>query len=806
MSFATHALRLPGVASAERPPLSDGALKKIFSLLRNHTGHDFSQYKLGTIQRRIERRMMVHQVSNVEDYVKYLQQTPSEAGALFRDFLIGVTQFFRDADAFEALQTQAFDKILGLRPPDDVIRIWAAGCSTGEEAYSLAMVLQERMDALQKPHTVQIFATDIDSRAIAFARAGRYDTNIVADVSPQRLARFFSSEPAGTGYRVHKSLRDMLVFSEQDVVKDPPFSKLDLVSCRNLMIYFGVELQRKLIPMFHYALNPEGLLFLGNSEGIGDFVDLFEVLDRKAKLYQRKDAIGSGQRILLSRFDPAISPGFMDAPGISGKVLLPAKLSLRELTERCLLNHFAVAAALVNGNGDILYLHGRAGVYLELHAGEMSVNNVLKMARPGLRIELANALRQAQTNREAVHMRQLQVQTNAHHTSVDLTVQPVHMVAPNASDLDAAASARTQPLFLVILEECDGLLTSAHEDALTASATNEVSQKGVASLEQQRIAVLMAELRAKEEYIQTNHEELESANEELKSSNEEMQSVNEELQSTNEEMETSKEELQSLNEELATVNNELHAKVMDLSRANNDMNNLLAGTGVATVFLDQRLNILRFTPTASLLINLIDSDVGRPVGHIVSNLVGYEQLLLDAKSVLDTLVVKEAQVQTMAGRWFTMRIRPYRTLDNVIEGVVLTFEDITQMKQVQEELNEARELARLAVVVRDAYDAITVQNLEGRTLAWNPGAVRMYGWTESKALTMNIRERIPPGLREDSLAKLLQLSRSEVLEPYATQRVCSDGRVADVWITSTALMNDAGQMYAVATTERTRKG
>ncbi len=317
-----------------------------------------------------------------------------------------------------------------------------------------------------------------------------------------------------------------------------------------------------------------------------------------------------------------------------------------------------------------------------------------------------------------------------------------------------------------------------------------------------RIAALKQELRAKEEYLQTANEELETSNEELKSSNEEMQSVNEELQSTNEELETSKEELQSVNEELATVNAELQTKVADLSRANNDMNNLLAGTGIGTVFVDHQLRILRFTPAATRIINLILSDVGRPVGHIVSNLVGYDRLVADVQAVLDTLVPKEVEVQTTEGKWYTMRILPYRTLDNVIEGAVITFVDITEMKQTQEALRKANELLRLAVVVRDAHDAITVQDLDGRILAWNPGAVRMYGWSEAEALAMNVRDRIPEGLREEALAKLHQLSRAEILEPYRTQRITKDGAVVEVSMISTALVNEAGQMYAIATTER----
>ncbi|MDO9109299.1 MAG: PAS domain-containing protein, partial [Desulfatirhabdiaceae bacterium] len=364
------------------------------------------------------------------------------------------------------------------------------------------------------------------------------------------------------------------------------------------------------------------------------------------------------------------------------------------------------------------------------------------------------------------------------------------------------------PLYLVTLEEAYGLDAEQAQQAEALQAIPGAEGPGASTEidagkdENARIASLKQKLRASEEYLQASNEELETANEELKSSNEEMQSMNEELQSTNEELETSKEELQSINEELATVNNELQTKVTDLSQANNDMNNLLAGTGIGTVFVDHRLRIQRFTPAASMTINLIPTDIGRPVGHIVSNLVGYDALVADTQAVLNTLIPKETEVRTTAGKWYAMRIQPYRTLDNVIEGAVISFVDITEMKQMQDAMRKAGELHRLAVVVRDAHDAVTLQDLEGRILAWNPTAARMYGWSEAEALAMNIRERVPEGMREKALEHMRQLGRAEILKPFRTQRITKDGVLVDVWITATALMNAAGQMYAIATTER----
>jgi len=794
--------------NADKPlPINDNALKRIFVLLRTHTKHDFSHYKPSTIHRRIERRMAVHQITQVDDYVRYMQQNTEEAEALFRDLLIGVTNFFRDPEAFEALQHQVIPLLFAGKPTiGGVVRIWVAGCSTGEEAYSIAILLQEYMEEVKQSYTVQVFATDIDSRAVAIARAGLYPMGSAADLTPLRLARFFSAEPGGSGYRIHKSLRDMLVFSEQDLTRDPPFSRLDLITCRNLLIYLNADLQKRLMPLFHYALNPQGLLFLGTSEGIGDALTLFTTLDRKAKIYQRKNA-EPGALQSTSRSFPPLSALQASLPRTPDQDVLKGKLPLRELTEQALLAQVVSAGALITALGDILYLHGRTGMYLEPTPGEVGVANILKMAREGLRPALSNALHRAMAIQESVRTPGIRVKTNGHFTRVNLCVRPVpgSLSAP-ASLAEANAPLVNAPqeahLYLVILEEAPDPLPDPAQPPLQTGGPELAAPQSEDAAGQ--IAALRAELRAKDDYLRSSHEELESSNEELKSSNEEMQSINEELQSTNEEMETSKEELQSLNEELSTVNNELNQKVDDLSRLNNDMNNLLAGTGIATVFVDHQLRILRFTPTASQLINLISSDVGRPVGHIVSNLVGYSSLVSDAQGVLDTLVPKDVQVQTNAGAWFTLRIRPYRTLDNVIEGAVITFSDISELKSTEAALALANQLTRLAVVVHDAFDAITMTDLEGRILAWNPAAERLYGWTEAQALQMTLSERIPPELVGEAMNRLKQLSEGQVLALYPTQRLTRSGKTVAVSLFATALINAAGQVYAVTTTERLR--
>ena len=786
IAYVAHAFGKISLPVSPVAPKSEDALKKIFLLLRAQTGHDFSQYKQSTVVRRVERRMAVHQIERLEEYVRYLQQNPADVEALFRDLLIGVTGFFRDPEAFGALQEHALPRVFAGKPAGALIRIWVPGCSTGEEAYSLAILLQERMERLKQSFKLQVFATDIDRRAIDCARAGIYPASIAGDISAERLARFFSQESDGSAYRIQKSIRDRVIFSEQDVIKDPPFSKLDLISCRNLLIYMGGGLQKKLFPMFHYALNPDGMLFLGTSETVGEFVDLFATLDRKSKLYQRREeAAGAHRTGLLPR-----QPGDEPVARPPGKAPGESKVPVRELTERALLQQYAPSGAVVNERGDIFYLHGRTGKYLEPAPGEAGMN-ILKMAREGLRPDLTTALHKAVALKAPVRHPGLRIKTNGDFTIVDLTVQPV------AANPDSEAAGK---LFLVVFENAPAPGPHLSETAAVLGAGGDASQ--VATDVDARVATLKQELRAKEEYLQTTNEELATSNEELKSANEEMQSVNEELQSTNEELETSKEELQSVNEELGTVNTELQNKVADLSRSNNDMNNLLAGTGIGTIFVDHQLRIQRFTPTVTQVINLILTDVGRPVSHIVSNLAGYDRLAADVREVLDTLVPKEVEVQTQTGTWYLLRIRPYRTLENVIEGAVITFTEITEIKKAQAALRESEDLRRLAVVVRDAHDAIAVQDLEGRILAWNPGAERMYGWSEAEALAMNIRDLVPESRREETLAVLRKLSRAEVLEPYRMPRMAKDGRIVEVWLTATALVNDSGGVYAIATTER----
>ncbi len=749
------------------------AMDKIFNQLLVRTGHDFSQYKQKTIERRIGRRMAVNNIRRIDGYANYLQQRPEETEALFRDLLITVTNFFRNPNVFETLQAQAIQRLFEGKSQGTLIRAWVVGCSTGEEAYSLGILLYEEIEKLKQAYKVQIFATDIDSQTIEHARRGVYPAGISEDVSPERLKRFFIHDPERNTYSIQKNIRDMIIFSEQDVIMDPPFSKLDLISCRNLLIYLNKDTQKKLIPMFHYALNPGGFLLLGSSESVGEFSDIFETVDRHSKLYQQKGGVPDMHRYLIGTFLPSPIEKYV-SPRPSGKPFGEDKLQLRELTERKMLQEYAPAGVMVNERGDILYLHGRTSLYLELPPGEPG-HNILKMAREGLRQPLTTALRKAVVRKEQAERSGIRVRTNGGFTNVDLKVRPVEEVA----DIS---------LFLVTFEASEPRQPPCGKDE---PANGE---------EEESISALKEELRTTEDYLKSANEELEISNEELRSSNEEMQSMNEELQSTNEELETSREELQSVNEELSTVNTELQTKVAELSQANDDMNNILACTGIGIVFVDDQLRIQRFTPAATKLINLIPTDVGRPLAHTVTNIAGYSSLIEDVKSVLDSRGRKSIEIRTHACEWYVLGIRPYRTLKNEVEGAVITFTEITQLKEIQEK--QANTMRRLAAIVHDSADAITLQDMEGHILAWNPMAEKMYGWSEAEALAMNVSSMVPENRKEETLAALKKLGQAEALEPYRTQRLTKDGRMVDVQLTVTPLVNEAGEVYSIATTER----
>jgi two-component system CheB/CheR fusion protein len=656
-------LRRPRLVA--RPNLLLGAtaqstLEKIFIHLRSKTGQDFSQYKKSTIHRRIERRMGLHQIDKLSVYARYLQENPQEAELLFKELLIGVTSFFRDPAVWDQLK-QRLTASLAARPKDSTYRAWTPGCSTGEEAYSLSMIFQEALEEAKVPgkYTLHVFATDLDADAIEKARAGLYPANIEADVSPERLRRFFVKEEQG--YRVGKVIRDSVIFAPQNVIMEPPFTRLDILVCRNLLIYLEPGLQKKLLPLFHYALKPGGILCLGTSETIGSFTDLFAPLDSKARLYRRLVPTGRAE---LVEFPSAYSapPGGAASANPEGRTKAPVP-NMQALADQLLLQRFSPAAVLTNAQGDILYFSGRTGKYLEPASGKASLN-IFSMARDGLRLELSSAFHRALRQPEAITMKGLAVGTNGGTQTVDVTVQ---MLQERSS---------LQGMVMVVFKDVDPLPSSPPP-----------GRKASAKMVQSELERMKTEMQLSREELQLTREEMQTSQEELKSTNEELQSTNEELQSTNEELTTSKEEMQSMNEELQTVNLEMQAKLDELSRSNNDLKNLLNSTDIATLFLDEGLNVRRFTPQTATIIKLIPGDVGRPITDIVTDL-DYPGMAKDAQDVLENLGFVEKPVTTRDGRWFLVRIKPYRTVDNRIDGVVITFADISAAKQLEASLRE----------------------------------------------------------------------------------------------------------------------
>jgi chemotaxis methyl-accepting protein methylase len=647
----------PGHALEEK---AQSALEKVFILLRTQTGQDFSLYKKSTVYRRVERRMSLHQIDRIATYVKFLQENPQETELLFKELLIGVTSFFRDPTAWDHLKKEVIPALLTHHPEGGVLRAWTPGCSTGEEAYSLAIVFKEAMQQAKPTGNVslQIFATDLDRDAIVKARAGVYPANISTDVSPERLRRFFIQEERG--YRVGKEIREMAVFAPQNVIMDPHFTKLDILVCRNLLIYLTPELQKKLLPLFYYSLNPGGVLFLGSAETIGAFTDLFTPVDVKARIYRRRDTALGGKPI---EFPCSFVAMTQEAPA-PPKAQRPAP-NLQTLVDKLILTHYAPAAVLASNTGDILYISGRTGRYLEPAAGKANWN-IFAMAREGLRYELDGAFQKALQTRDAITLKGLRVRTDGHEQAMDITVQPL-----------------AEP------EELKGMMMIVFADAATPPEAAAARASGRSTVRSARLAEAEQEFHKVREELHTCREEMQTSQEELKSTNEELQSANEELQSTNEELTTSKEEMQSMNEELQTVNNEMQAKVTDLSRANNDMKNLLDSTDIATLFLDDNLNVRRFTNQMSKIIKLIRGDAGRPITDIASELA-YPELAEDAREVMRTLVFKEVSVAGSGGRWFQVRIMPYRTLENRIDGVVITFTDVTVSRTLEIELRKTQ--------------------------------------------------------------------------------------------------------------------
>ena len=658
LAHARRAVSRPRIHEPEEIVASE--LERIVALVRARTGQDFSAYKRGTLLRRIERRMALHAIDHVGHYARYLEEHEDEITALWRDWLIGVTRFFRDPEVFKALTQSGLPELLAARKPGSSFRIWVPACASGEEAYSIAIVVVETLERLGKHLDVQIFATDLDAAAIELARVGRYPDGIAADVDEPRLRRFFLKEEHH--YRVRKELRDRMVFAVQNVLQDPPFSRVDFISCRNLLIYLVPWAQQDLLPIFHYSLNPGGLLLLGASEGVTGFEESFSAVDQRCRLFRREEsAPPSRARPWAGRLVPGV-------PRVAHPEADPArsKLDLADLLRRQLTDRFAPPAVLVDERGQIQQIHGRIGAYLEPAPGRASLN-VVDMARDGLRAPLASALREAMTEESPGITKTVRVRTDGGWQSVGLAVRMLQ--DPRLG----------RPLLLVSFE------SSGAEPRRVRSERPPAPRRGKVG----HVAELEQELQHSRQALQGTIDELQASNEDLASANEEVQSVNEELQSTNEELQTSKEETQSLNEELHTANAELAQKVQALEQARDDLLNLINSLDFATIFLDERLRVKRFTPQAQRVVRLIESDLGRPLADLAL-LIDDADLLTDAKGVLENLRPLEREARGAEGSWYSVRIRPYRTARNAVEGLVLSFVDITQNKRA-----ERAQLARL---------------------------------------------------------------------------------------------------------------
>ncbi len=685
--LARHAYAQAAEKTGDELPLNDEQLQPVFDLLRPVSGVDFRHYKRPTIKRRLFRRMALHRLKGVDEYVRLLRSDPAEVRSLYQDLLIHVTRFFREPESFEALAEEVFPAIVKGAGPDRPIRAWVSGCATGEEAYSLAIALVEFMQKNQIDAPLQIFATDISETAVEQARTGAFPAAIEGDVSADRLRRFFTKYEGG--YRVTKMIRDVCVFARQDLTKDPPFSKLDVILCRNVLIYMDIVLQKKLLSVFHYALKPHGFLVLGQAETVGAQVTLFTLVDKKHRVHRKKTVSADRAAPFLTE-NPSAEPK-KTAPG---EPVVPEK-HLQTEVSRVIMDRFAPPGVVVDSEMQIVQFRGQTGAFLEPAPGEASLN-LLKMAKEGLLYGLRTAIHTARKTREPVHKSGLQIRSGAGWKPVSIEVIPL------------AANGR---LHYIVLFDGDHPAASAKKKPRPATAP-----KLTTKARRSQVDFLRRELAASREYLQSIIQELEAANEELQSANEEILSSNEELQSTNEELDTAKEELQSTNEELNTVNEELHGRNEELSRVNSDLINLLAGVQIAIVIVDADLRIRRFTPMAERVLNLIPGDTDRLIGHINPNIVGanLEQLMTEC---IDTIAPVEREVQDRQGHWYSLRIRPYRSLENKIDGAVLTLYDVDKSKRYEESIRAALALAEEALQASSHVMALVDADLRVRTMS-----------------------------------------------------------------------------------------
>jgi two-component system, chemotaxis family, CheB/CheR fusion protein len=699
------------------------SLEKIINLLSAYTGNDFSLYKKNTVYRRIERRMTVHKIEKIASYVLFLKENPKEIELLFRELLIGVTNFFRDNEVWEKLKETILPAIITKLEAGSILRAWVPGCSTGEEAYSLAIVFRETLEKIN-PHggfSLQIFATDLDNEAIDIARKGIFPASIAEHVSPERLNRFFLK--TDEGYFINTEIREKVVFAQHNIIMHPPFTKIDILSCRNLLIYMEPELQKKMIGLFYYSLNLHGIMMLGGSETLGTQNHLFTALDLKCKIFKRAITL--------------LTPDLLDFPtafsraktsNISKELASGSVQNIQALADQLLLQNYAPAGVLVNEQGDIIYVSGHTGKYLEPAVGKANMN-IFAMLREGLRNEFPIAFRKAVLKKEIVVLRNIKVGTNGSAHTLNISIQWLN--APEA---------------------LKGKVMVIFKDVQDIADSKQAARKEKKALDNIRQMELEKELKYAREKLQDTLEAMQSSQEELKFANEELQSTNEELQSTNEELMSSKEEMQSMNEELQTLNAELQTKIDDFTRVNNDMKNLLNSTDIATLFLDKDMNIRRFTNQAVKIFKLIKTDIGRPFTDLVSDLI-YPDLSQDALKVLRTLTFIKKQIPTKDGRWFSVRIMPYRTSEDKVDGVVITFFNISDLKEVEVKLHETEQMNKL--LLNSSSEIIIKLSTDFKIVELNPQGEKYFGKKQEELVNKNyLHMFIPEPLRKETEGKM----------------------------------------------------
>lgn len=753
----------------------DEDLRAIFSIVKAKTGHDFSSYKSNTVMRRIERRMMVNDVAGLGKYIALLRENAQEAQALCQDILIGVTSFFRDPAAFDILAEKILPQLFEKRDPDEPLRIWHACCASGEEVYSTAMLIREYLSEHQLTNKVLIFATDIDEVAIAQARAGLYSDDIATNVGEERLKTFFVR--ANTHWQVSKSLREMIVFAHHSLIKDPPFSRLDLLVCRNFLIYLNSDMQKRLITLFNQVLKPQGVLFLGSSETVGHQSDLFAPIDKKWKIYERMESEHRSETIFPFAAPVRRLPGtrHLAMPAAAGE---PAP---GIAAERLLIERYCPPCVVVNDKYEVVHVTTRANDFLEVPVGGPT-RDILKMAREGLRPALRAAIYKALAEQKQVVFRGARIDSDMERgAEVNVVVEPI--------DPQPSAGRMAMVTFEQVAAPVVGAVRVACENTLSG---DEAPRELLIQQLEEQLRITHEQLQATSEQLESSNEGFVSANEELMSINEEFQAANEELQSSNEELETSKEELQALNEELVTVNAELQGKVDELNQANSDIENLLTSSEIATLFLDRQLIVKRFTPVMAGIFNLIPSDVGRPFRHLAGT-IDWPGLSDDIQIVLERIVSIEREVKVAGdGCCYIMRVLPYRTTAGSIDGIVITLVDITERKRSEEAH------IRLAALVESSDDAIIAKNLDGIILNWNAGSENLFGYRADEVLGKPVTLLFPPELREEEEEILRCLLANERVEPFETVRLTKDGRRIEVSITASPIVDSQGRIIGIS--------